>query len=395
MKVLHVIHSIASVRGGPSHAAIEMVKSLRRYGVEAEIATTNDNGVDLLDVPLEELTEFEEVPVRFFPRFVSSIEPIREYGFSSQLTSWLRKHMNRYDIIHTHYLFTYASTCAGAIARTQKLPYVVSTIGQLSSWALNQSRLKKQAYFALIEQKNLKYASAIHCTTDGEAADVRRFGLNTPTFELPLGVEEQGNYPEAKLKLCKTYDISIHKPIILFLARLHHVKRPDLLMEAVSQIITNKYDVHLIVAGSGEPDYENYLKKLVVSLDLVNHVSFAGFVAGENKQLLLHGSDIFVLPSFTENFGVAVVEAMAAGLPVVITPDIQIAPEINKEKAGLVSEGEVNNLTKSILELLTNPDYRYELGQNARNLVNQKYSWNVITHKLVSAYQSVINKHNF
>jgi glycosyltransferase involved in cell wall biosynthesis len=397
MKVLHIIPAVASVRGGPSHAVLAMVRALRSQGVEAEIATTNNNGTEFLDVPLNQRVEYEGVPVWFFPQFSPSSDRLnltvgadKAFIFSSELTKWLWQNLRNYDLIETHYLFSYASTCAGAIARGCKIPYVVRTIGQLAPWALTQSQFKKRLYTSLIERHNLNQAAAIHCTSEGEVKDVRNFGIQTPTFTLPLGVNPPEDLPEAKQKLRDTYGISPQTSVVLFLSRLHPKKRPDLLINAFNQV-AQKYDCHLILAGSGgDAEYLIHLNQLVSSLGLANRTSFTGFVTGEDKALLLQGSDLFVLPSFAENFGVAVAEAMAAGLPVIVTPDVQISPEIETAQAGLVIEGEVDAVTKAISRLLDSPEYRKELGKNGKRLARDAYSWNAIAQKLVSIYTEVI-----
>jgi len=387
VRVLHVIPSVSPALGGPTQVVLNLVQALREWGIDAEIVTTNDNGATLLDVPLNQRITYKQVPVWFLPRFSP---PLKEFIFSTALTQWLWQHIQDYDLIHNHYLFSYASSCAGAIAHWYQIPYTVRTMGQLSPWALEQSRLKKQLYTFLIERRNLNRAAAIHCTSAHEAQDVRNFGISTPTVTLPLGVNLLPDCPEARHKLHQNYGIPNYKPIILFLSRLHYKKRPGLLIQALSQLAVQTYNFHLILVGSGERDYVNHLKKLVASVGLTKHTSFAGFVTGEDKNLLLQGSDIFVLPSFSENFGVAVAEAMAAGLPVIVTPGVQISPEIAAANAGFVVEGEIETLADAIATLLNSPHLRHELGENGKRLVSHRYSWKVIAQNLISVYNAII-----
>jgi glycosyltransferase involved in cell wall biosynthesis len=395
MKVLHVIPAVASVRGGPSHAIFAMVKALRSHGIDAEIATTNNAGSTVLDVPFNRRVEYEGVPVWFFPQFPTpkqdnfSVGKDKAFIFSPDLTKWLWQHLGNYDLVEAHYLFSYASTCAGAIARIRKVPYIVRTIGQLAPWALKQSQLKKRLYTFLLERHNLNRAAAIHCTSAGEVEDVQRFGIKTPTFTLPLGVDQPELLPEAKQALRDRFGIPYDRPIVLFLSRIHPKKRPDLLLHAISQAISQNHDCHLIFAGGGDVEYLNYLTNLISSLGLVSRTSFAGFVVGEDKALLLQGSDLFVLPSFAENFGVAVAEAMAAGLPVIITPDVQISPEIAAEQAGLVVKGSVDEVTEAITDLLSSPNKRHRLGKHGQQLVSRCYSWSAIAQNLTEVYMRI------
>jgi glycosyltransferase involved in cell wall biosynthesis len=388
MKVLHVIPSIAAVHGGPSQAVLAMVGAVRVSGVDAKILTTNDNGSELLNVPLNQWIEYEQVPVWFVSRSL----PLKEFIFSFDLTFWLWEHIQDYDLLHNHYLFSYAPTCAGAIARQQKIPYLVSPIGQLTPWALTQSWLKKKVYTALIEQRNLNCAAAIHCTSEQEVKDASNFGIKTTSFVMPLAVNEITPNLTAKKQLHEKYKISVDIPIVLFLARLHYVKRPDLLLQSLSQLAIQNQPFHLILAGSGEPEYVAELHRLVTRLNLTNQTSFVGFVNGEEKNLLLQGSDLFVLPSFSENFGLAIAEAMAAGLPVIVTPGVQIATEIAQANAGLVITGEVDPLSQAIAQLLINPSLRQQLGFNGQRLAQERYSYHAIGENLKSIYHNILSQ---
>jgi len=391
VKILHVIPSVSPTLGGPTEVVLNLVKALRECGVDTEIATTNDNGPDqlVLDVPLNQRVEYQQVPVWFLPRFSPRM---RDFIFSPAMTGWLWQHIKEYDLLDIHYLFSYSSSCAGAISRWQRVPYTTRTMGLLAPWALAQNRFKKQVYIFMIERHNLNQATAIHCTSASEAEDVRKFGIKTPTITLPLGVNQPIYLPEAKWKLHYVYGIPSEIPVVLFLSRLHYKKRPDLLVRSLKQLADKNDNFHLILAGAGEPDYVDDLKNLIANCGLTSQTSFAGFVTGKEKQLLLPGSDIFVLPSFSENFGIAVAEAMAVGLPVIVTPGVQIAPEIAEAKAGLVVEGEEDILANALAQLLKSPKLRQQLGENGQRLVNSRYSWSAIAQNLSTVYQSILEQ---
>lgn len=388
MKVLHVIPSLAKEKGGPTQITLEMIKALRNSGIEAEIVTTNDNGSGLLDVPLYQRVEYEQTPVWFVPRFFL---PCKEFIFSWALTRWLWKNLANYDLVHTHYLFSYASTCGAAIARWQKIPYIVTPYGMLTPWALNHQRSKKQVY-SFIERYNFRGAIAAHCATIDESENVRNFQVPTPTFVAPYGVNLPQVYPNARQELRQKYQIPASVPIITFFSRLHAKKRPDLLIQALKQVVNSQKNFHLLLAGSGTLEYEQYLQQLVHKYGLEDQITFVGFITGKEKDILLQGADIFVLPSFSENFGIAVAEAMAAQLPVIITPGVQIAPDVASAQAGFVIPGEMEPLVRAICQLIENPILRERMGENGQKLVENRYSWHAIATQLSQVYLETASK---
>lgn len=393
MRILHVIPGLSPALGGPPQVALNLVKALRDLGVDAEIATTNFDQPQPIDVPLNQRVNFQtgtesidSVPVWFLP---FNPPALKEFIFSKAFTSWCWNHIPSYDVLDNHYLFSYAPTCAAAIARWHQVPYTVRVMGQLTPWALAQSQLKKQVYSTLVERRNLTAAAAIHCTTTEEAKEVRQFGIQTPTLTLPLGVHVPVLNPEARSQLRAHYQIPDNTPVILFLSRLHYKKRPDLLLKTLYELKGQNYRFHLLIAGTGEPDYVQQIKQLAIDLSLTNQVSFTGLVVGSQKDLLLQGSDFFVLPSYSENFGIAVAEAMICGLPVIITPGVQIASDIAAAGAGLVVEGDQKLLGEAIAQLLSNPKLRQELGDRGRRFAQVRYSWGTIAQNLIPAYETI------
>jgi glycosyltransferase involved in cell wall biosynthesis len=390
MKILHVIPSVASVRGGPSQAVQEIVKELRSLDVDAEIVTTNDDGDHLLDVPLCQPIVYKKVPVQFFHRFSPRIISIREFAFSTQLTTWLWQNVCKYDLLHIHAIFSYPSTVAMAIARLKGIPYIVRPLGQLCEWSLQQSANKKQIYLNLIERANLKHSQAIHFTSEMEQQEASYLNLGVPSFVLPHGLSIPPAIPDARHRLREYLNIPIDQPIILFLSRLHPKKGLDYLIPALGKLNCNRFT--FVLAGSGSPEYTDELESVVVSTGIGDRTHFAGFLEGEIKNLFLQGSDLFILTSHSENFGVAVLEALAAGLPVIVTPGVALASVVEQHKLGYVIPQDVLEIANAVDNFLIYPELAKQMGDRARQFVLEKYTWENIACQMIQIYMKILKK---
>ncbi len=388
MRVLHVIPSLSPALGGPTVVVLNLVKELRQWGIDAEIVSTNDDGQNVLDVPLNQRVIYEQVPVWFLPRFPV---PMKEFIFSAAMTRWLRLHVSDYNLLDNHYLFSYPPSCAGILARRRHIPYTVRTQGQLAPWALAQSQLKKRLYAGLLERRNLNQAAAIHCATAREAKDARQYGVSVPKVVLPLGIVPTTRQANARARLRRQFAIADDTPIVLFLSRLYYTKQPEVLLRSLQHLLSAGYKAHALIAGSGSTDYIANLQRLVTVLGLHNTVTFVGFVAGDRKQLLLQGADVFALPSLSESFSLATAEAMAAGLPVVVTPEVQIAPDIQTVGAGIVAKGTVEATAKAMSKLLANPELRDRMGLQGQRWAQQHYHWPTIAGQLAQVYKAIVH----
>jgi glycosyltransferase involved in cell wall biosynthesis len=388
MKILHIIPSVASVRGGPSKEVLETVQALRNIGVDAEIATTNDNGNDLLNVPLCQRREYQHVPIWFFSRFSPQVHSIREFAFSSQLTTWLWHNIPSYDLLHIHAIFSYASTAAMAIARLKGIPYIVSPLGLLSEWSLQQSVRKKQIYLNLIERANLNNSRGLHLTSEQEQQEVSLLGLTAPSFVLPHGLSIPPIIPDARHRLRQHFNVPIDEPIILFLSRLHPKKGLDYLIPALGKLVHHRFT--FVLAGSGSAQYQAEIESLLISTGIRDRTHFTGFVAGETKNLLVQGSDLLALTSHAENFGIAVLEALAVGVPVLVTPGVGLASVVQQHQLGYVTELDVLDIASALDLYLSHPQEAKDMGDRARKIISENYTWGKIAIKMLKVYESIL-----
>lgn len=388
MKVLHIIPSIATIRGGPSQAILEMVKALRENDIDAEIITTNDNGEGLLNVPLGKFIDYQQVPIQFFSRFSPPINAIREFSYSRDFTIWLWQNIRNYDLLHIHGIFSYTPTIAMAIARMQKIPYIVRPFGLLCEWSLQQKKCKKKLYLQLIEKANLNNTQYIHFTSITEQKEASPLNLTSSSFVLPLGIYTPQRILNAREKLQKHLNIPHDEAIILFLSRLHYKKGLDYLIPALGKL--SNYQFTFILAGSGDPDYETEVKTLVTTHGIQDKTHFVGFIKGEFKDLLMQGSDIFALTSYSENFGISVLESLAAGVPVIVTPGVALSDIVQQQHLGYVTELNVNAIAATIQNFLDNPQESENMGDRARQFILDNYTWDKISLKMISVYEKII-----
>jgi len=385
LKVLHVIPSISPRRGGPSQAAIEMVNALRLRQVDASIVTTNDDCESLLtDLPIGGWTSYGGVPVLAFPRWNPPIGVLKEYIFSSHLNRWLPGNIRNFDIIHVHALFSFPSTVAMMHARRARIPYLLRTIGQLSPWSLAQSKLRKQLMLNLVERRNLGSASLLHFTTTLERDECfTAFGQSFPSLVLPLGVRLPSLLPAAKPKRDGIR--------LLFLSRLHPKKQLEVLLKGLALFQSDYPQAiwQLDIAGAGEPAYLASLQKLAVQLNLSHRCRWLGHVQGDAKTSLLQQADWFLLPSAAENFGIAVVEALAAGTPVIVSPQVAVADLIVAAGAGLVCPSDPASICKILLTHYQGPTSAMRMA--ARSLAESTFSWGSVADQLEYHYRQILH----
>lgn len=378
MKVLHVIPSISHVHGGPSIALEAMTRALAQAGVAVDVATTDDDGAGHLDVPLGAPVLRDGVTYWFFRR------QTQFYKFSLPLTRWLARNVARYDVAHIHALFSYATVPASFYAARAHVPYIVRPLGTLNQYGMRQHHaLIKKISFPLVERRILARAARVHYTSAQEKLEAEALGVTQPSVILPLGVAiAQDEIARVRLP---------GEPLrILFLSRLDPKKGLDLLLPAFAALRAREVNAQLIIAGDGEDDFLNDVKRRAQELQLGAAVQWMGFITGDAKTRLLCDADIFVLPSYSENFGIAAVEAMGAGLPVIVTTEVGIADEIAEAGAGTVVAPGATALQQALAQLCADGALRDAMGARGRALARSRYSTEATTRALIDLYRDVI-----
>jgi len=387
MKILQIVPSISLIYGGPSQMVLGLAPALVKEGVEVTILTTDsngDNGQTPLDVPLNRPIQQDGYEIIYF-----RCAPFRRYKFSLDLLNWLKCHAQEFDIAHIHALFSPISSAAAIVCRQQKLPYILRPLGTLDPADLRKKKQLKQLYVAIIERQNLASAAAIHFTSDQEAKISERFGVSTPDLVIPLGVIP----PQFPIKnVCSQLEIPKDVPLVLFMSRIDPKKGLNLLIPALEKLLAIGYKFHLVLAGTNpqDPDYERKITSQIQNSPLRSHTTITGFVTGELKVSLLQAADLFVLPSYYENFGIAVAEAMVAGVPVVISDQVHICQQIRDSESGWVGATDVEALVELLQEALQNPAERQRRGLNAQKYALQNFSWDAIAQQTIQAYQKIL-----
>ncbi|MEG4348828.1 hormogonium polysaccharide biosynthesis glycosyltransferase HpsP [Microcoleus sp. LAD1_D3] len=392
MRIIQIIPSISLVYGGPSQMVLGLSAALASRGIDLTIITTDSNG-DIgqhpLDVPLNQPIQQNGYQIIYFRCY-----PWRRYKFSFSLLQWLNENARQFDLAHIHAIFSPVTTFAAAIARYRQLPYIIRPCGMLDPADLQKKKRLKQIYAAVLERPNLAGAAAIHFTSKEEAKISERFGLDCTgkipvarDLVIPLGVTA-GLFPK-KLRESQV-------PIILFMSRIEPKKGLDLLIPALESILGSGIEFHFILAGSNpqDADYEIKIKVQIQNSLLAKYTTITGFVSGDLKIELLTNADLFVLPSYYENFGIAVAEAMAAGVPVAISDRIHIAEDIQQAEAGWVGPLEVGAIANSIKSALLNPQERQRRGLNGQEYAKKHYNWEAIAQQTIDAYQQILSSTN-
>jgi glycosyltransferase involved in cell wall biosynthesis len=384
MRLLHVEASYlpATRYGGTIVSVHGLCKALAARGHDVHVFTTSVNGDTDSDVPHGQAMAVDGVKVWYFrsPR-------LRRLYWSPGLGAALAARVRDFDVVHTHAIFLWPLWAAARAARRARVPYVVSPRGMLErDLVSNRSPLLKGLWIAGIERFNLERAAAIHVTSARETQEAAAFGFALPPIrEIPNGVDLEPANGAASPSIAA---IVAGDPYALFLGRLNWKKGLDRLLASLPRVP----GLRLVMAGNDEDHYRPVLDDLARRFEVTGRVAFTGPVQGADKAALLAGARMLVLPSYSENFGNVVLEAMAAGCPVVVTPEVGVAGMVEDTGSGLVASGEPIALAEAMAALADDAARRAAMGARGAATVRERFTWPAVAAQMEALYESVLRE---
>lgn len=374
MRILHVVPTYLPAwrHGGPILAVHGLCKALAARGHEVTVFTTNVHGEGTLDVPLERPVAMDGITVRYFP-----VRPPRRLYFAPGLGRAAREAMPGFEIVHLHSVFLWPTTAAARAAERAGVPYVLSPRGMLVQDLMRtHGRWRKLAWMLAAERRTIERAAAIHATSELEAEEAARLDLPLPPVAIvPNGIDPEPWDGQASPAVRSLLEGA---PFFLFLGRISWKKGLDRLIPAMKAVP----GAVLAVAGNDEEGLRPGLERLALDGNAV----FLGPVHGADKAALLHRTAALVLPSRSENFGNVVLEAWAAGRPVVVTPEVGLAETIRETGAGIVA----GDLAEALREMLADPDRREEMGRRGAEAVRERFGWGEVARRMEEVYERVL-----
>ncbi len=387
MRILHVIANLAPRYGGPPKACFEMARAVARRGHQVRILTTNQDGDGALDVPLQTPVMRDGVEITYYP-----VHWPRFWGTSIPLGLALPEAIRDADVVHIHSLYLFHDWVASYLCRRHRKPYLLRPHGTLDPYIYSRHRWRKRVMERIFQETAIRCATAIHFTSVEEQSLARPFVFETNGIVIPLGLDmqEYAALPPPGTFRARYPEVGAAK-LILFLGRINFKKGMDILIKAFARVARQRQDVRLVVAGPDD-GLEQSVRQWIQSEGVQGKVTFTGILDAAGKLAALQDASLFALPSYGENFGIAVIEAMACGKPVLISDRVALAEQIAERGAGTVLACDEVEFANAILETLSNPEAAARMGKSARDTVRELFQWDGIALQLETAYLSAIGQ---
>ncbi|SFR31329.1 Glycosyltransferase involved in cell wall bisynthesis [Robiginitalea myxolifaciens] len=367
MVITHVLSSIDNKGGGPSRSCTQLIEELSRIRPDYSIQLLTK----ITDDPF--LNSFKNQNAEIYNLSYDKLGRLEDFkGVVNTIKS---------SIFHGHGIWQLPVHQMASYSRMNKIPYLISPRGMLEPWSLKQKRLKKNVALKLYQRLDLEKANCIHATSELEAKSIRKLGLNNPIAIIPNGIPLQ--YPISEFD-----KVENGRREILFLSRIHPKKGIENLIQAWSMIPeSERKEWKVNVVGNGQENYIKSLKNLVKENNLQSSIDFSPPIYGAKKQELFNRAEIFVLPTYTENFGIVVTESLASGTPVITTKG---APwhDLEIYNCGWWIDIGVLPLFKVLRESIKLPKEDLKsMGINGRKLIESKYDISITGNQMARLYE--------
>lgn len=376
MRILHVVPTyMPAVRyGGPIYSVHALCRALVARGHSVHVYTTNVDGPGVSQVSLTKPAVLDGVEIRYFPCGLG-----RRLYRSPAMGRAIERNVASFDILHLHSVFLWPTLAAARAADRANVPYVLAPRGMLVAELIRgKNRLLKTAWIELFERRNVAGAAAVHVTSALEQTELAKLGI--PARH--VAVVANGIEPPDPTRPCQA-GAAARRLRILSLGRLSWKKGLDRLLRAMTHV----QNAELLIAGNDDENYRPRLESMARALGLAERVLFSGPVHGDEKWNLIRSAAVFALPSYSESFGVAALEAAVCGCPVVLTPAVGVAQAIGEAGAGIVVDGDAERLGAALSALISDPARRSAMGAAGRKLAAENYSWPRIAAQTEQVYE--------
>lgn len=389
MNILYICnyYKPAKVYGGPVQSVSGLCEGLVSNGVEVTVYTTNANGRGRLDVPLNQELNLNDVKVYYHPVLFNGY-----YFLSHDMTVSILRNISNFDIVFVDTLWGYAFHSAAIACIKNKKPYIVPLHGQLQPWALRQNYLIKRIYLSLCAKLYMNRAAALHCTDYAEVKAAKHLEIKSPAFIVPNGIDTQKfNKLPTRGILRNRYQISQTAIVLLFLGRLTRIKRADIAIDVLAQTCSMGINTHLIIVGPDEEGIIEELQEHAKVLGCGERVHFTGLLEGNDLMAAYSDADIFIMPTeVQENFGMAALEAMAAGLPILVSEGVPVGRWAEKFGAGMVLPCQSAAFTEAVLELINTSNILIRFGEQGRLLAQRKFDISIISKEMYTQLNCIL-----